>query len=73
MPEGMRVLEAAASRFGLPLQFDHFDFASCDYYAQHGAMMPDDWKERSADTMQSSTARWAGLPRCPTTSRCGDR
>ena len=46
MPEGVRVLEAAARRFGIALQFDHFDFASCDYYAQHGTMMPDDWKER---------------------------
>src|SRR5690606_5652889 len=46
MPEGVRVLQAAARRFGLALQFDHFDFASCDYYAKHGAMMPDDWKAR---------------------------
>jgi tartrate dehydrogenase/decarboxylase/D-malate dehydrogenase len=44
MPEGIRVLEAAASRFGFDLTFDHFDFASCDYYARHGKMMPDDWK-----------------------------
>ncbi|MCD6735490.1 MAG: tartrate dehydrogenase [Burkholderiaceae bacterium] len=46
MPEGVRVLEAAARKYGIDLQFDHFDFASCDYYARHGAMMPDDWKER---------------------------
>ena len=26
MPEGLRVLEAAASQFGIDLQFDHFDF-----------------------------------------------
>ena len=44
MPEGIRVLEAAASRFGIRLQFDHFDFASCDYYERHGQMLPDDWK-----------------------------
>src|SRR5207237_5496694 len=25
------------------LQFDHFDFSSCDYYARHGKMLPDDW------------------------------
>jgi len=29
----LRVLEKVTSRFGLPLQFDHFDFANCDYYA----------------------------------------
>jgi len=44
MPEGIRVLEAAASKFNIPLQFDHFDFSSCDYFEQHGKMLPDDWK-----------------------------
>ncbi len=44
IPEGLRVLEAAASKFDLDLQFDSFDFASCDYYAKHGEMMPEDWK-----------------------------
>ena len=46
IPEGLRALDAAARRFGIEFQFDHFDFASCEYYARHGAMMPDDWKER---------------------------
>ncbi|MEO7008693.1 MAG: tartrate dehydrogenase [Caldimonas sp.] len=44
VPEGLRVLEAAAVRFGIGLEFDHFDFASCDYYERHGTMMPADWK-----------------------------
>ena len=44
MPEGLRALEAAGKKFGIELAFDHFDFASCDYYARHGQMMPDDWK-----------------------------
>lgn len=44
MPEGLRALEAAAKRFDLPLEFHHFDWAHCDYYAEHGQMMPDDWK-----------------------------
>ncbi|WP_374519392.1 tartrate dehydrogenase [Hydrogenophaga sp.] len=44
MPEGLRVLQAAAQRFNIPLQFDHFDFASCDYYLKYGQMLPDDWK-----------------------------
>jgi tartrate dehydrogenase/decarboxylase/D-malate dehydrogenase len=44
MPEGLRVLRAAAERFGLALRFDEFDFAHCRYYAQHGDMMPPDWK-----------------------------
>lgn len=46
VPEGLRVLDAAARKFGIDLQWDHFDFASCDYYAKHGQMMPDDWKDR---------------------------
>jgi tartrate dehydrogenase/decarboxylase/D-malate dehydrogenase len=46
VPEGLRVLEKAAARFGLALAYDHFDFASCDYYLAHGAMLPQDWKER---------------------------
>ncbi len=44
VPEGLRVLEAAAKRHDIGLEFDEFDFASCDYYAKHGQMMPDDWK-----------------------------
>jgi len=46
VPEGLRVLEAAAGRFNIALQFDHFDFASCDYFEQHGVMMPPDWKDQ---------------------------
>lgn len=44
MPEGIRVLEAAAKRYKIGLHFDYFDFSSCDYYAKHGQMLPDDWK-----------------------------
>src|SRR5213595_585588 len=44
IPEGMRVLEAAARRFDIALEYTHIDWASCDYYAQTGQMMPDDWK-----------------------------
>ncbi|WP_462380342.1 tartrate dehydrogenase [Pseudomonas sp. Marseille-QA0892] len=43
MPEGIRVLDRAARRFGLELQWDWFDFASADYYLAHGKMLPDDW------------------------------
>ncbi|HET9628345.1 MAG TPA: tartrate dehydrogenase [Novosphingobium sp.] len=46
MPEGIRALEAAAARFGFEIEQQWHDFASCDYYAQHGQMMPDDWKAR---------------------------
>lgn len=46
MPEGLRVLEMAASRFGIALDLVHFDWAHCAYYARHGQMMPEDWKEQ---------------------------
>ena len=46
MPEGLRALEAAASRFDIALEVDHFDFSSWDYYERHGQMLPDDWKAR---------------------------
>ena len=44
MPEGMRVIQAAAERFGFELECHTIEWASCDYYAEHGQMMPDDWK-----------------------------
>ena len=44
VPEGLRVLDAAARKFGIDLQFDAFDFSSWDYFERHGKMLPDDWK-----------------------------
>jgi tartrate dehydrogenase/decarboxylase / D-malate dehydrogenase len=46
VPEGIRVLEAAAKKFNFKLQLDEFDFASCDYFLKHNQMMPDDWKQQ---------------------------
>jgi tartrate dehydrogenase/decarboxylase/D-malate dehydrogenase len=46
MPEGLRVLDAACRRFGIAVQVDEFDFANCEYFARHGQMMPDDWKDQ---------------------------
>ena len=42
IPEGIKVLDAVARKEGIALKFDHFDFASCDYYAKHGQMMPEE-------------------------------
>jgi len=42
VPEGVRVLEAVAARFGIEFAFTEFAW-SCDYYAKHGRMMPEDW------------------------------
>jgi tartrate dehydrogenase/decarboxylase/D-malate dehydrogenase len=48
MPEGLRVLDAAARRFGIGLEYRHIDWSSCDYYDRTGKMMPDDWKQQLA-------------------------
>ena len=44
VPEGLRALEAAGHKFGIAFQWDEFPW-SCDYYAKHGRMMPEDWFE----------------------------
>ena len=44
MPEGLRVLEAVAARFGIQLELTPISWASCEHYAAHGEMMPADWK-----------------------------
>jgi tartrate dehydrogenase/decarboxylase / D-malate dehydrogenase len=74
LPEGRRVLEAAAGAHGFELAFDDFRFASCDYYAEHGSMLPDDWQERLAghdalffgavgwpDTVPDHVSLWGSL------------
>jgi tartrate dehydrogenase/decarboxylase/D-malate dehydrogenase len=44
MPEGLRVLAAAQARFGFQLNITSIPWASCDWYAKTGQMMPEDWK-----------------------------
>ena len=46
MPEALRMLDAVSRRFGIALQLDEFDFANCNYFAKHGQMMPNDWKDQ---------------------------
>jgi tartrate dehydrogenase/decarboxylase/D-malate dehydrogenase len=46
MPEGLRVLQAAARRFGFALDLTPIEWASCDYHQQTGQMMPVDWKSQ---------------------------
>ena len=49
MPESIRVLKETAKKHQFHIQFDEFDFASCDYYEKNGKMLPDDWKEKISD------------------------
>ena len=60
IPEGLRVLEAAAKRFEIALKFTHIEWASCDYHAAHGQMMPGDWKAQleSMDAVYFGAVGW---------------
>ena len=60
MPEGLRALDAAASRFGFKLEVTPIEWAACDYYLKHGTMMPADWKERlqGQDAIYFGAAGW---------------
>lgn len=46
LPEGMKVLDAVASTCGINLEVTDIGWASADYYAEHGRMMPEDWKQQ---------------------------
>jgi tartrate dehydrogenase/decarboxylase/D-malate dehydrogenase len=73
LPEGVRVLQAAAERWDLSLSFEQIEWASCDYYAHHGKMMPDDWREQlqGFDAIYFGAVGWPDTVR--TTFRCGAR
>ena len=45
LPQGMKVVNAVAKKHNISLQFESFDWASCDYYLDNGQMMPDNWFE----------------------------
>ena len=45
MPEGLRVLDACARKFGIQLALDNFDW-SCDNYDKIGSWMPADWRDQ---------------------------
>jgi tartrate dehydrogenase/decarboxylase/D-malate dehydrogenase len=63
VPEGIRVLDAAATRFGFALTYDPYDW-SCETYARTGAMMPDDGLDRlrTSDSIFLGAVGWPGVP-----------
>ena len=63
MPEGVRSLEAAARRFGFALELVPIEWASCDYHAKHGTMMPTDWKQQleGMDALLFGAVGWPAL------------
>ncbi|KQR78372.1 tartrate dehydrogenase [Burkholderia sp. Leaf177] len=60
MPEALRVLDAATKRFGIEIEYQHIEWASCAYYEKHGQMMPDDWKAQlqHADAILFGAVGW---------------
>jgi len=63
MPEGIRVLEAAGALFGITFNWTHFDW-SCEYYAEHGSMMPADGIDilREFDAIYLGAVGFPGVP-----------
>jgi tartrate dehydrogenase/decarboxylase/D-malate dehydrogenase len=63
VPEGMRVLERVAGRFGLELVFDEQDW-SCDRYARTGRFMPEHGLESIArhDAIFLGAVGWPTVP-----------
>ncbi len=65
MPEGLKIVKAAAGKFGLNIEFHTFEWGGCDYYETHGKMMPDDWKAQVAgmDAIYFGAVGWpASVP-----------
>lgn len=63
VPEGIRVLEAAARRFDLSLSWHHFDW-SCELYLKGGRMMPEDGLDqlRPFDAIYLGAIGYPGVP-----------
>ncbi len=63
VPEGIQVLDAAASRHGFRLQWDEFSW-SCETYRETGRMMPDDGLEQIArhDAIFLGAVGFPGVP-----------
>ncbi|MDT7952583.1 MAG: tartrate dehydrogenase [Acetobacteraceae bacterium] len=63
VPEGLRVLEAAATRFGFHLQTTDYDW-SCERYSKLGAMMPEDGLDqlREHDSVFLGAVGYPGVP-----------
>ena len=63
VPEGLRVIEAAATRFGFRLHTTDYDW-SCDRYKRDGAMMPGDGLDqlREHDAVFLGAVGWPDVP-----------
>jgi tartrate dehydrogenase/decarboxylase/D-malate dehydrogenase len=61
--QGIRVLDAAAARFGFVLDYERFDWG-CRTYVDTGRMMPEDGIDRLADSdaIYLGAVGWPGVP-----------
>ena len=63
VPEGVKVLEKVAGRFGIAFAWDEFDW-SCERFDKHGAMMPEDGIQQIAghDAIFLGAVGFPGVP-----------
>jgi len=63
VPEGIRVVDAVAKRFGLRFEWEHFPW-SCEFYRATGAMMPPDGlaQIRNHDAIFLGAVGFPGVP-----------
>jgi tartrate dehydrogenase/decarboxylase/D-malate dehydrogenase len=63
VPEGIRALEAAGSKFNISFQWNEFPW-SCEYYSKTGKMMPDDGLQqvRDHDAIFLGACGFPGVP-----------
>ncbi|TAM89686.1 tartrate dehydrogenase [bacterium] len=63
VPEGVRVLDAVGRRFAITFEWESFPW-SCEWYAQHGRMMPENGLEqiRSHDAIFLGAVGFPGVP-----------
>lgn len=63
VPQGIRVLEAAGTRFGIEFDWMHFDWG-CERYARTGRMMPEDGIARLSqwDAIFLGAVGYPGVP-----------
>lgn len=58
--EALKVLDLVCHQLNIAIEFDIFDFSSCDYYLKHGKMLPTDWKKqiRNHDAIFFGAVGW---------------
>lgn len=63
VPESLKVLDAAARKFGFDLELTHYDW-SCETYKDTGVFMPKDGMEQLAksDSILLGAVGWPGVP-----------